>query len=98
MSRLSDRDVDALTQMNYENALADGEEWAEEAYRVRANEKPPEATCPRCHGSGLIWLGTSSKRRARVNEDWEPCMAAFQCPVCPDDGSGNWIGTGRVNA
>lgn len=61
-------------------------------------EAPSDTTCPRCHGSGLIWLGTSSKRRARVNEDWEPCMAAFQCPVCPDDGLGNWKGTGRISA
>lgn len=65
-------------------------------YEARLAERSG-TSCPRCHGSGLIWLGTSSKRRARVNEDWEPCMAAFRCPVCPDDGSGNWVGTGRVD-
>jgi hypothetical protein len=24
-------------------------------------------------------------------------MAAFQCSVCPDDGLGNWKGTGRIS-
>lgn len=35
MGRLSDRDVDALTQMQYEDALADDEPWALEALAVR---------------------------------------------------------------
>lgn len=35
MGRLSNRDVDALTQMQYEEALADAEPWANEAFDVR---------------------------------------------------------------
>lgn len=35
MGRLSNRDVDALTQMQYEDALADDEPWANEAFDVR---------------------------------------------------------------
>lgn len=35
MGRLSNRDVDALTQMQYEDALADEEPWAIESAQVR---------------------------------------------------------------
>lgn len=48
-------------------------------------------TCPRCHGSGLIWRTNFQGQRGA-----EPCTAAFRCPMCPDDGSGNSVGTGKV--
>lgn len=35
MGRLSDRDVDALVQAQYEDALADDVPWANEAFSVR---------------------------------------------------------------
>lgn len=41
--------------------------------------------CLRCGGTGLIWLSNQVG-----------CSAAFRCPVCPDDGTGNSRGTGWV--
>lgn len=65
---------------------------------VTMPEQNADYACPTCHGSGLVWRSTGSNRRGRVNEDHEPCVAAFHCPTCPDDGSGNSVGTGRVLA
>jgi hypothetical protein len=45
MGRLSNRDVDALVQMQYEDALADEEPWALDAFDARhPGERDEEAT------------------------------------------------------
>lgn len=35
MGRASDKDIDALVESEYQEGLADGEQWAEEAYEAR---------------------------------------------------------------
>lgn len=42
MSRLTNRDVDDLTHMEYEDALSDGEPWADESLAVREVEAAKE--------------------------------------------------------
>jgi hypothetical protein len=57
-----------------------------------------DQVCPTCHGSGMVTRGTNTKPRRGLNSDaTEPCIAYFRCPTCPDDGSGNSRGTGRVS-
>lgn len=53
--------------------------------------------CPTCRGAGLVWRSTNTKPRRGLNDDGAPCMAAFRCPTCPDDGTGNSVGTGWVD-
>lgn len=53
--------------------------------------------CHTCSGSGMVTRGTNTKPRRGLGGDaTEPCIAYFRCPTCPDDGSGNSVGTGRV--
>jgi hypothetical protein len=61
------------------------------------NHEPRGERCPTCCGSGLVWRRSTSNRHVG-NASGEDCMAAFRCPTCPDDGSGNSVGTGRVPA
>jgi hypothetical protein len=55
-----------------------------------------DKTCPTCHGMGYVWLTSGSKPRRGLNDDGAPCQVAIQCGTCPDDGTGNSVGTGRI--
>lgn len=52
-----------------------------------------DVICPTCYGSGMVQVYSSSKPRGS-----ESAMVYGRCPTCPDDGSGNCVGTGKIKA
>lgn len=55
----------------------------------------PVDLCPTCTGSGMVQRWSGSKP-APGNSTGETCMVFARCPTCPDDGSGNCVGTGYL--